>query len=214
MISVVKFIAPEILLLSANLTFFSLASIIFNNLSTLILTFTYILFFSIWQIFIFNFVWPLIHKDDVSYDKRSNRISFKLALLLVIGIWLSSHLICVLMGAPFIENLLETTTWAFLVSALISIPTIFFIGTDVDGWLRELLCGQYSSNIGHRFVYLQTAGVVIGSWASSVTIPLDWDRPWQKWPIPLLAGAVFGYCIALIFNLVVTVKNMKSSKFH
>ncbi|KAJ5068171.1 phosphatidylinositol-glycan biosynthesis class f protein-related [Anaeramoeba ignava] len=41
-------------------------------------------------------------------------------------------------------------------------------------------------------------GPVIGTWISSVVYPLDWDRPWQKWPIPACFGSFFGYEVSLV----------------
>lgn len=29
-----------------------------------------------------------------------------------------------------------------------------------------------------------------GSWAGCIVIPLDWDRPWQAWPIPNVVGSM------------------------
>jgi hypothetical protein len=36
-------------------------------------------------------------------------------------------------------------------------------------------------------------GASLGAWCGAMVIPLDWDRPWQKWPIPCVAGAVVGF---------------------
>jgi hypothetical protein len=36
-------------------------------------------------------------------------------------------------------------------------------------------------------------GASLGAWCGAMVIPLDWDRPWQKWPIPCVAGAVAGF---------------------
>ena len=27
-------------------------------------------------------------------------------------------------------------------------------------------------------------GASLGAWCGAMVIPLDWDRPWQKWPVP------------------------------
>ena len=35
-------------------------------------------------------------------------------------------------------------------------------------------------------------GASLGAWCGAMVIPLDWDRPWQKWPVPCVAGAVAG----------------------
>ena len=36
-------------------------------------------------------------------------------------------------------------------------------------------------------------GTIVGTWLSEAAIPLDWDRDWQKWPVPLVVGAYAGW---------------------
>nr|XP_042906899.1 glycosylphosphatidylinositol anchor biosynthesis protein 11 isoform X1 [Parasteatoda tepidariorum] len=33
---------------------------------------------------------------------------------------------------------------------------------------------------------------IMGAWVGAFPIPLDWDRPWQKWPITCCIGACLG----------------------
>ena len=37
-----------------------------------------------------------------------------------------------------------------------------------------------------------------GASCGGMVIPLDWDRPWQKWPIPCVAGAVAGFGVGVV----------------
>lgn len=40
---------------------------------------------------------------------------------------------------------------------------------------------------------------VAGSWLGCVVIPLDWDAPWQKWPIPnMVAGTILHGSVILL----------------
>ncbi|XP_060129032.1 phosphatidylinositol-glycan biosynthesis class F protein isoform X3 [Zootoca vivipara] len=39
---------------------------------------------------------------------------------------------------------------------------------------------------------------VVGAWLGAFPIPLDWDRPWQVWPISCSLGATFGYVAGLL----------------
>ena len=41
-------------------------------------------------------------------------------------------------------------------------------------------------------------GASLGAWCGAMVIPLDWDRPWQKWPIPCVAGAVAGFGVGAL----------------
>ena len=44
-------------------------------------------------------------------------------------------------------------------------------------------------------VFGGTVGAVVGAWLGAVPIPLDWDRPWQAWPITIVTGAYLGYVL-------------------
>lgn len=45
---------------------------------------------------------------------------------------------------------------------------------------------------------------VLGAWIGAIPIPLDWDRPWQVWPISCTYGAIGGYLIGLFFAFMKT----------
>lgn len=38
-------------------------------------------------------------------------------------------------------------------------------------------------------------GAVCGAWAGAYPIALDWDRPWQAWPLTPAFGAILGYIL-------------------
>ncbi|XP_067844893.1 phosphatidylinositol-glycan biosynthesis class F protein isoform X2 [Heptranchias perlo] len=39
---------------------------------------------------------------------------------------------------------------------------------------------------------------LFGAWLGAIPIPLDWDRPWQVWPISCTLGATLGFTISLV----------------
>ncbi|XP_020414423.1 uncharacterized protein LOC18781784 isoform X2 [Prunus persica] len=41
-------------------------------------------------------------------------------------------------------------------------------------------------------------GVIIGAWFGAFPMPLDWERPWQEWPICVSYGAIAGYLVAMV----------------
>ena len=47
-------------------------------------------------------------------------------------------------------------------------------------------------------------GTLIGSWAGVIPIALDWDRPWQAWPLTPAYGAIAGYIVGSLAALTVT----------
>lgn len=40
--------------------------------------------------------------------------------------------------------------------------------------------------------------VLIVAWLSCATLPLDWDRPWQVFPVPIVIGAALGKALTPI----------------
>ena len=38
-------------------------------------------------------------------------------------------------------------------------------------------------------------GACLGAWFGALPIPLDWDRPWQKWPVSVVRGMTFGHLV-------------------
>ena len=49
-----------------------------------------------------------------------------------------------------------------------------------------------------RVVLWSSKCAVIGVWLGAIVIPLDWDRPWQAWPIPCAVGTLVGYVFGLL----------------
>lgn len=109
--------------------------------------------------------------------------------------------VCILMGAPYHQNYEGTLALAVLLTSLTVLPICLFMGpsktvqylfydtfeltSTFDVWQLELL--QYNA-----------FGTLVGAWAGSVVAPLDWDRPWQAYPIPNVVGAVLGFSFANI----------------
>lgn len=108
---------------------------------------------------------------------------------------------CILMGAPYHQNYEETLTLSILLTTLTILPIGLFLGpsktiqylfydsfeltSTFDLWQLELL--QYNA-----------FGTLVGAWTGSVVVPLDWDRPWQIYPIPNIVGAILGFSIVNI----------------
>jgi phosphatidylinositol glycan class F len=60
--------------------------------------------------------------------------------------------------------------------------------------------------------YIQGLSPLVGAWLGAVVIPLDWERPWQQWPISCVLGAVVGQAIgsvatAVLYYMPTTVEN-------
>lgn len=63
-------------------------------------------------------------------------------------------------------------------------------------------------------IQLNIKSVLFCTWLSAFVLPLDWNRPWQAWPIPCVIGALIGYFVAhfITFIQISTTKLKKKSK--
>lgn len=109
------------------------------------------------------------------------------------------YILAVILGAPILEQQKETLLFALLMVTLTVVPFCLSFGYSATGVaLLELTSRNPDSKIG---VFQRGACLVIfGAWLGAVVIPLDWDRPWQQWPIPCSAGAVFALLYDGILN--------------
>jgi len=48
--------------------------------------------------------------------------------------------------------------------------------------------------------------MLAGSWIGVIPIALDWDRPWQAWPLTPAFCAIGGYIVASLVVLTVSIK--------
>lgn len=88
----------------------------------------------------------------------------------------------VLMGAPLTYRQLETLSWAVTCGAMTA-------STAPD----LLVPAAYST---YRSIdLLSIIGALSGAWCGAATIPLDWERPWQRYPKPIVFGSLFGHVI-------------------
>ncbi|KAK9474824.1 glycosylphosphatidylinositol anchor biosynthesis protein 11 [Dipodascopsis tothii] len=102
------------------------------------------------------------------------------------------YLAYVLMGAPPVSHVAETAALSAHTALLVVYPLLATYGVDARAWAAA----------GAGPVPASAAGAVAGAWLGAVPIPLDWDRPWQQWPVPVVAGAVVGAAVGRVAALV------------
>ncbi|CAD1811595.1 GPI biosynthesis protein Pig-F family protein [Candida parapsilosis] len=109
----------------------------------------------------------------------------------------------VLLGAPVYNYTFKTACLALHLSQLVFNPLLVLYSLDFKQF--KLLFHQdrlYFTIFGHPILsqILLTLG---GCWLGVIPIPLDWDRPWQQWPITLLVGAYIGGILGSVLSLLV-----------
>lgn len=107
------------------------------------------------------------------------------------------YIIAVLFGAPFYYMIERTLIWCLF----LSLP-IFPLFLDI--WNHGLQI-KYDQAILSRIV-----GVLLGSWLGAIPIPLDWDRPWQVWPVSCLFGSSIGLFLGTCFGAYLSHSQRKS----
>ncbi|PSN45698.1 hypothetical protein C0J52_11949 [Blattella germanica] len=71
------------------------------------------------------------------------------------------------------------------------------------GSVINLLFGYKLPNDALWLSLLRNIQVTLfGAWLGAFVIPLDWDRPWQEWPIPCSTGAMLGFTGANLLMLI------------
>ena len=115
----------------------------------------------------------------------------------------------------------ETTlAFALLVTIHTGLPTVLVYGAETigGGLMHVFLTGQKEAfdvddqiNQDNKVelnsepivesLYVTAMGAFIGAWFGAFPIPLDWDRPWQVWPVScnigLAIGALMGSSLSL-----------------
>ncbi|XP_047487951.1 phosphatidylinositol-glycan biosynthesis class F protein-like [Penaeus chinensis] len=143
-------------------------------------------------------------------NRAGKLVDFILVVILSIFSVCLTHIVTVLYGAYLIENIEETFTFSILVASLAFVRPLVALGPGALGLIIE------RANFEEEPV-LQSLTAVVGAWFGALPIPLDWDTPWQVWPLTCCIGAVIGevgasaYLLSKIYKAVDSRKKNKST---
>ncbi|XP_056153528.1 phosphatidylinositol-glycan biosynthesis class F protein [Lampris incognitus] len=107
------------------------------------------------------------------------------------------HSVVVLYGAPLIESALETFSLAVLLTSLTTLRCLCVLGPNVQAWIR-VFSRHGAMSVWDTSLQITVVCTVVGAWVGALPIPLDWDRPWQVWPISCSLGSVIGFLTGLV----------------
>ncbi|CRG86046.1 Glycosylphosphatidylinositol anchor biosynthesis protein 11 [Talaromyces islandicus] len=127
-------------------------------------------------------------KKDVIFKKLTAAF-LSLTLTFLLGTPVLA-LLLVLFGAPFTTHNAHTLLCAAHMGLLSVTPLVYVHGVDGTVW-KQVWAFQRPADA----VWGGALGVCVGAWLGAVPIPLDWDRPWQAFPITVLTGAYLGYAV-------------------
>ncbi|CAN1844844.1 Phosphatidylinositol-glycan biosynthesis class F protein [Linum perenne] len=98
--------------------------------------------------------------------------------------------------------LLKTINWSLLMSSLTVVPVASVYGSSWADWQRLLACTKPNGSLEYMLC-IPAHGAVIGAWLGAWPMPLDWERPWQEWPICVTYGSLVGYVVGMVASVVV-----------
>ncbi|CAA7263338.1 unnamed protein product [Cyclocybe aegerita] len=141
-------------------------------------------------------------------------------LTMVRNAWLATftasfmiHVALVLFGAPIASHVLKTYLLALLVSIMTVYTPAYVIGAPTLGnkslsvvkrWTWVRLFAEFSArNPVERALVYPVCGTLFGCWLGVIPIALDWDRPWQAWPLTPAFGAIAGYIVSSMLALTI-----------
>jgi hypothetical protein len=92
------------------------------------------------------------------------------------------------LGTSFSTRIGNGNVLSFQVVGQTIICDLYSLGSIWDVECKTLVLAKW------RFL-----GTVIGTWIGAIVVPLDWDRPWQRWPIPCLSSAALAHLLVNLF---------------
>eukprot|EP01117_Protostelium_nocturnum_P012654 TRINITY_DN4658_c0_g1_i1.p1 TRINITY_DN4658_c0_g1~~TRINITY_DN4658_c0_g1_i1.p1 ORF type:complete len:205 (-),score=30.50 TRINITY_DN4658_c0_g1_i1:167-781(-) len=140
-----------------------------------------------------------IYSDNLKKRYWNGTLGFLFGIVLF-------YFIGIIYGAPLFSEWDRTFQWALLMSNSVLFRTSFALGFDPLLWMD--FYSQTFNKLGSNkdvSISFPAIGSVVGCWFGAIPIPLDWDRPWQKWPVSCAFGCWLGLCLGtiatLLFNL-------------
>ncbi|WVW80735.1 hypothetical protein I302_102721 [Kwoniella bestiolae CBS 10118] len=105
------------------------------------------------------------------------------------------------LGAPLDSNHLHTALLSIHIAILtvwptvhaLGIPSIYDSGTYARFRMTRLFCEFRPETPLERALVYPVIGTLVGAWCGAVPIPLDWDRPWQSYPLTPTVASILGF---------------------
>ncbi|MED6180841.1 hypothetical protein PIB30_013924 [Stylosanthes scabra] len=102
------------------------------------------------------------------------------------------------LGAPVTFQFLpKTINWSLMMSLFTTVPASCVLGSSWAHWKRIFAQTRPNGSVEY-LICLPAHGAVIGGWFGAWPMPLDWEMPWQEWPICVSYGAIGGYMVGLV----------------
>jgi len=133
-------------------------------------------------------------------------------ILLLLASWVLIVYITVCLGAPVTDWWTETGGFCALLTLLTAYPVLLVLGPSTSS-LSSVSSSPVDTSLAATLL-LNSLCALAGSWLGAFPIPLDWDRPWQAWPITCCLGAVAGHVLGNLAGAIRTWPKIASMKDH
>lgn len=163
----------------------------------------------------------LSKKNNRLYKSKNTKLKLrdyiKSSTILVVLLFVY-YIIAVLFGAPIFSEQEETFMFSLLLTVLTILPLLLVLGPDLTVTVLTSITA-YEGDPLSQIMIVCVRLTLFGAWLGAVVIPLDWDRPWQVWPIPCSLGAILGYivsqCFILLLNMpkIAALMSKKTGKY-
>ncbi|KAL4115483.1 hypothetical protein PRIC2_013644 [Phytophthora ramorum] len=147
----------------------------------------------------------LIASDLVILRSRDQSLARQIAQG-ILGLALGSavfHVTIVLFGAPVVDLWAQTLLLAVLISSYTTMPLAVQLGYAPRKWL-DLILDLSVSNGQELYLVCSSIGAMLGAYVGALPIPLDWDRPWQQWPLTCVYGTLLGHAAGIFVSVVLS----------
>lgn len=166
----------------------------------------------------FEYTSRAVSSDQMKVDRyQFNRGRFsKLGRVAVFTscVALVFHATIILFGAPSASHLPHTFLLAIVLALLSVFAPAYALGypsfsSDTSSFITRLNWTRLFAELSPRnpieraLVYPAVA-TLFGAWLGAFPIALDWDRPWQAWPLTPLFGGITGYIVGSLSALSVS----------
>jgi phosphatidylinositol glycan class F len=107
--------------------------------------------------------------------------------------------LAILLGAPLTKKIHETLLWSSVQASVTILPVFLLHGINLEALWRIFVVGVTKSKT-ERNIRACGGWSVIGSIIGTAAFPLDWDEPWQEYPIPIVVMCVVGFLVGAVLS--------------
>jgi len=124
------------------------------------------------------------------------------------GVWGGSiffFFVAIALGAPMFAKFYETMVFSLMMATFVVLPVFLVFGLDFNALWKIYITGKTTIKI-EDFIRYTGLGSLVGAWIGVAAIPLDWNQPWQEWPVSVFAGGWVGYLVGVILHTTAAIR--------